>query len=88
MIHFIPVKNKMVVQKAQGGISPRLQLDLMREGGPQAVLAYRRKLERDADDAWCQVTEEIMEARFEDINVNVIKDENKPDRYMWIEISD
>ena len=86
MSDLIRPRNYVVVQKAPGGMSPRLQLLLLRRFGPEGLQQQQqRQVERDervrarvyAERAWAV-----------SLGVQVVVDETRPDHYTLAELPD
>jgi hypothetical protein len=82
MANRIPVHHLVVIQKASGGISPRLQLML----GPERVEELRQWREIADNRVYARVTAEIAAAVAR--RVQVVVDDTKPDHYQKMLIPD
>jgi hypothetical protein len=82
MANRIPVDHLVVIQKAPGGMSPRLQLML----GPERVEELRQQREMMDNHVYARVTAERAAANAR--RVQVVVDDTKPDHYQTIVIPD
>jgi hypothetical protein len=82
MANLIPVHHLVVIQKAPGGMSPRLQLML----GPERVEELRQREEVADRRVYARVTAERAEAVSR--RVQVVVDDTKPEHYQKILIPD
>jgi hypothetical protein len=82
MANRIPVHHIVVIQKAPGGMSPRLQLMLGRE----RVEELRQQREIADNQVYARVTAERAAAVAQ--GVQVVVDDTKPDHYQKIHIPD
>jgi hypothetical protein len=79
-------RNVRVIQKSQGGLSPRMQIQQMIDLGPEEV--QRRRENRDIA-AWYTRTLVMRErAEAESRGVTVMVNETRPDHYCWAEVYD
>lgn len=89
MVHLIPATTKLVYQKPNGAMNPRLQMELRARFGAERtanfMVQWRRKQERKA----ARVRRRIVNARAraEAAGVHVITDDDLPDNYVEIETS-
>jgi hypothetical protein len=72
----IPVKNIVVIQKQQGGIAPRLQLQL----GPDGTNELFRRIEAANNLVYERVEAERADATTR--GVQVVLDDTKPDHFL------
>jgi hypothetical protein len=82
MANCIPVHHLVVIQKAPGGMSPRLQLTL----GPERVQGLLQQREIADNRVYARVTMERDAAVAR--GVQVVVDDTKPDHYQKIIIPD
>jgi hypothetical protein len=82
MAHRIPVYHLVVIQKAAGGMSPRLQLTL----GPERVAVLLQQRAIADNEVYTQVTEERAAAVAR--GVQVVVDDTRADHYQKILIPD
>jgi hypothetical protein len=90
MAHRIFSNNWRIVQKAEGGLSPILQLQMRRDHGlERAERMIERMVERDrqiADHVRAIVEAERVEAMAR--GVQVIYEETRDDTYRWVVLPD
>jgi hypothetical protein len=86
MANLIPPNNYMVVQKAPGGIAPRIQLLLYQRFGPEGLEAQRERENVRAELTRARVHAERVGAVAR--GVQVVVDETRPDHYHLVDFPD
>jgi hypothetical protein len=86
MSDLIRPHNYRVVQKPPGGLSPRLQLQLVERFGPEGLERARLQQRENADRVRARVNAERAEAVAR--GVQVVVDETRSDHFSMAELSD
>jgi hypothetical protein len=82
MSHYIAPNNCVVVQKAQGGLPPRLQLQL----GPQRIAQLMQRMEESSTLVGNRVAAERAEAATR--GIQVVLEDTREERFEEIVLAD
>jgi hypothetical protein len=82
MSHYIAPTNRVVVQKARGGLPPRLQLQL----GPQRIAQLMQRMEESSTLVGNRVAAERAEAATR--GIQVVLEDTREERFEEIVLAD